>query len=416
MIIIPLIYFLLVFGFLWNRNRTWNMDLAATTLLVIISFFAIVIDVKGLYGDYGINEDLITLPTLILFCLQWTIVILLLHFLSNIPFEKHAPIKEPVLYVFFIVMILSSFIMIVTKAQDIVQALVMDLADVRAQHYKDLSEGDGGMASYLLVIPSIFITPPFPTLALFFWFYMKAFTKCSLLLRTGMLTASIVQALISIIIAGRAAMIYWAFDFFIVYGFFHQYLSKETKRTLFIAASIFGSLAGFLFLSITLARFDGSSFSTDPFDSLYGYAGQHINNFCTMFVMGGDSPTTYDRIFPFMSKLAGNPYDMVDHYEEISSHLPGNVMVNVFDTYGGEIYLDLGWVGFVFFHLFLIGFILYVKSFWQKLAFNRIFILVIFVAFFTHGLFAWPFTGHYTTIAIMIVLFCSFLFKYAFKT
>lgn len=35
---------------------------------------------------------------------------------------------------------------------------------------------------------------------------------------------------------------------------------------------------------------------------------------------------------------------------------------------------------------------------------------------FTRGLFAWPFTGHYTTIAIMIVLFCSFLFKYAFKT
>lgn len=416
MIAIPFIYFICLFVYFWNKHQTWNMDLAAITILIVISFCAIMIDINDIYDDYGINQNNITLPTLILFCIQWTIVLALIHTISRIPLQQHFPVKENMLYLFFILITISSFAIIMTRAADIKEALVMDLADVRGQHYKDLAIGGSSEGfNYFMFLPNIFVTSPFPTLALFLWFYMKAFMKCNIFLRAGILIASIVQAIIAIIMAGRAAMIYWAFDFFLLYSYFYQYLSQSLKRRITLTASIFGGLAGTLFIAITLARFDGSSVNRDPFDSLYGYAGQHINNFCTMFVNGGESPITFDRIFPLLSKLTGHQFDLFEHYENITSHLSSNIIVNVFDTFGAEVYLDLGWFGYIFFMLLIFIFSFYIKTKWTEMSFNRIFILVIIIAFFCRGLFAWPFTHHYTTLALLLALSCSYLFKYAFR-
>jgi hypothetical protein len=106
---------------------------------------------------------------------------------------------------------------------------------------------------------------------------------------------------------------------------------------------------------------------------------------------------------------------MAAHYEAITSHLSSNIIVNVFDTFGGELYLDLGWFGYIFFFLLLAAGIFYLKYYCQEMTFNKVFILVIAVAFFTRGLFAWPFTGHYTTMALAATIFCCYLFKYQFK-
>lgn len=415
MIAIPLIYFIFLFAWFWSRHRVWNMDLAATSLLIVISFCAIMIDINDIYDDYGINEKNITILTLILFCFQWTLVLIPLHLFSRIPLHKHFPIKEKMLYVFFFIVTLSSFLMILVKAGDIKEALIMDVADVRGQHYKDLASGSDSGSNYLLLPANILTTTPFPTLALFFWFYMKTFMKSSVFLRAGILIASIVQAILSIVMAGRAALVYWTFDFFLMFSYFYQYLPKVTKRKILLITSAFASLVGFMLIYITLARFDGSDSHRDPFESLYGYAGQHVNNFCTMIIHGGDAPITFDRIFPLLSKISGHTFDLFDHYDAITAHLSSNIYVNVFDTFGGEIFLDLGWFGYIIFFILLIIATFYIKNYWQEMTFNRVFILVIMISFFTRGLFAWPFTGHYTTMALALTLSCCYLFKYAFK-
>ena len=69
--------------------------------------------------------------------------------------------------------------MILSSGSAIKEALIMDMADVRDQHYQDMAGGASGEANYFMLIPQILISNPFPTLALFFWFYMKAFMKCS---------------------------------------------------------------------------------------------------------------------------------------------------------------------------------------------------------------------------------------------
>ena len=412
MIALPFIYFVLVFAYFLQRNRRWGMDLAATTLLIIISFCAILIDIDDIYGDYGINEDNITLPTLFLFCLQWTLVLIPLHLLSRLDFEQHIPLKGKLIYALTAVVALSSFLMLANSINDIRDALIMDLVDVRNEHYKNIQQGAEGSGNYLMVLPSIFTNNPFPTLALFMWFYMKTFMKVPLLVRASIFIASIAQAIISITISGRAAMIYWAFDFFLIYSFFYRYIPSRTKLTINLLSGVLSVLAATLFISITIARFD--SLTNDPFASLYGYAGQHINNFCTMIVQGGDTPFLPDREFPLLTKLiSGVNYDMVEHYEALRSGT--SAIVNVFDTFGGEVFLDLGWMGYILMLLLLALLGIYIKTSFKSLQFHHSFILVIFIAFYTHGLFAWPFTSYYATYALFLMVISYFFFKYKFE-
>lgn len=413
MTVIPLLYFTFLAAYFYYKNRGWGMDVAASSLLIAISVAAVMIDINDIYGEYGINEYAITLPTVLLYCLQWTLVLIPIHHLSRLPLEKHFPVKQTMLYLYMVIIVVSSFIIILSKVSDIRDALLMDMIDVRHEHYKDLVEGEGGQANPLLIIPTIFISTPFPTLALCFWFYTKAFTKFSIFLRTGILIASIVQAITAIIVAGRSAIVFWLFDFYILYSLFYRYLSKKAKHRINMAALVMVSIIGVLFMAITISRFDEAGSKSTPFDSLYGYAGQHVNNFCTMFVNGSNPEPLYDRIFPFTSRLMGHPYDMVEHYDTLRKHT--DVLVNVFDTFGGEIFLDLGWIAYILFFFGWIVLTLYVRYNWQEISFYRIFPLVIIIAFFTRGLFAWPFTGHVTSMALVLVFMNTYLFRYAFK-
>lgn len=414
MIIFSIIFFAALGLFFYKRNGHWGADTAATSLLTIISICAIMIDVNDIYGEYGINQDMIDFPTVILYCIQWTLVLLPLHYLSNLELKEHPPIKLPLLYITFFIVAVSSLFMIIAKAGDIRDAMIMDMVDVRQEHYEELVMGGDGQSHPLLMIPQFFVSTPFPTLALFFWFYMRTFMKVPFYLRLGMLLGSIVQAVLAIITAGRSAIVFWLFDFFLLFSYFYRYMSPSLKRKITVAATAIGIVIGSLFITITISRFDGSEAQNkDAFASVYGYAGQHLDNFCTMMRLGADSPTQYDRIFPLISKTMGKPYDMFEHYETTTKGV--NATVNVFDTFGAEIYLDLGWLGYISFFILLIIATLYIRIFWKEMSFYRIFILVIAIAFFTRGLFAWPFTGHYSTMAILLMLALAWLFKRVIK-
>lgn len=411
MLLIPFIYFIGLGLYFYNKQHCWNIDIAAVTLLVIISFFAIIIDIKDIYGMYGINDNYISLPTIVLFCVQWTIILLPIHYIAQLRLEQHLEIKKRMLLGIVFIITASSLVVITTSLSDIREALLMDMIDRYHEHLSNISEGST-TSNYLMFLPQIFVTTPFPTLALFLWFYLKAFTNCSIILRSCLLISSIVQAIISIIGAGRAAIIFWAFDFFMLYSYFYKYLSHKMKRNINITFGVFIILCGILFISITISRFDISG--RNPLDSLYGYAGQHINNFCAIINKGGNSPFLIGREFPLIAKITGNPFNLLEHYETIASKL--DIMVNVFDTFGAELYLDLGWFGYItFFIIWVIGYLILKIKWIEILTFRNVFIFIILITFFTRGIFSWPFTGHYTTFAIMLMFLNCYLFKYIIK-
>jgi hypothetical protein len=241
--------------------------------------------------------------------------------------------------------------MIATSLSAIKEALIMDMVDVYKQNDTLRSLGGKAASNYLMLLPQIFVTVPFPTMALFFWFYTKAFTSCNAIIRIGLLTASVVQAVLSIIVAGRAALIYWIFDFFLLFGYFYQYLSPRLKKGISVVSLAIGGIIISQMLVITISRFgdeSGRGSQVDPLVSLYAYAGQHVNNFCSVISDGGDSPLQIGRIFPLTNKIVNHQdFDLIQHYENI--HASVNIIVNVFDTFGGEIFLDLGWFGYIVF-------------------------------------------------------------------
>lgn len=414
MIAIPFVYFSLLLGYTLLQKKKWSMDAAAITLLILISFFAIIIDVKDLYGDYGINEQNYNLPTVILFCIQWTIILIPIKIIAGMQLLPHLKIKENLLKALIIIVTICSITMVIVMLSDIKEALIMDIADVRGTHYQNLKAGGSDGANYFMLIPTILSSTPFPTLALFFWFYLSAYTKCSKILTGGILFASIVQAILAIVMAGRAAMIYWMFDFFILYSFFYDKISKSLNRKILLVVCSLGIIMALLFISITIARFGISGSNRDPFDSLYGYAGQHIDNFCTVIRYGGSAPISIDRIFPLTNKiLTGHNFDLYEHYQTLGKYM--DIWVSVFDTFGGEIYLDLGWIGYILFFLAVIIFSYMIKYYWKEIKFYDTFLFIIIVSFFTRSLFAWPFTGHYITLAIIFILILRYIFKYIIK-
>lgn len=417
MLFIPLIYFIFIAAYFYYKHRCFNLDIAATLILIAVSFFSILIDLDDVYGSYGINEYAVTLPTVILYCAQWTLVLLPLHFISSIKLQKHEPHKLLFLSILIAIMVISSVVMIVTSMSEIKEALIMDMVDVYRQTATLHSMGGHKESNYLMLLPQIFVAAPFPTMALFFWFYLKAFTKTPLIIRAGLLLASIVQAILSIISAGRGALIYWIFDFFLLFGYFYQYLSVRLKRGISIASLVIGGLIIGQLLIITISRFgeeSGRGSEVDPLVSLYGYAGQHVNNFCAVISEGGDAPFQIGRVFPLTNKIVNHEtFDLIQHYDNI--HASVNIIVNVFDTFGGELYLDLGWFGYILFFLFLVFITQLIRYNWHELTFHRVFPVIVLIAFFTRSIFAWPFTGHYTTFALITVAITCLLFKYTFK-
>lgn len=417
MLFIPLIYFILLATYFYMKHRCLNLDIAATLLLVAVSIFSIIIDFYDVYGDYGINEYSVTLPTILLYCLQWTIVLLPLHFISSIKIKKHEPHKSLMLYLLFAILIISSITMILTSLSAIREALIMDMVDVYRQNDKLRSMGGNVESNYLMFIPQIMVSIPFPTMALFFWFYLKTFTDSPIIVRAGLLAASIVQAILSIIVAGRAALIYWIFDFFLLFGFFYQYLSSRLKRGISIASAIIGTVIILQMMIITISRFgddSGEGNKVSPLISLYAYAGQHVNNFCAVFNEGGDAPLQIGRILPLTNKIVNHQnFDLIQHYDNI--HAKINIQANVFDTFGGELFLDLGWFGYLVFFITLCFITQLIRYNWQELYFHRTFFIVTLIAFFTRGIFAWPFVHHYATFALFLIFTLHILFKYKFR-
>ena len=414
MIAIPFFYFLIVAVWFYRRNHKLGIDVAAASLLVMISFFAIVIDVKEIYGDFGINRVSYTLPTLILFCLQWTIMLMPLHYLSRLELKPLPGVKLPMLYILTILMSISAAVMVVASLDDIKDALIMDFADVRDQHNKNLNLGVESGSNYLLLLPTLLVQQPMPTIAIMIWFYMHSFVPGKYILKICILLASIVQAILAIIIAGRAAMVYWMLDFVMIYSLFYQSLSKSVRRWINISGMAFGLLFVSVFLAITVSRFDGMTGDRDPFESVYGYAGQHVNNFCCLMSEGDSCPFYVDRTMPFISKFfLHEQFDLNEHYIKVASHV--KAVVNVFDTYGAELYVDMGVFFYILFHLMVIAGTIYIIERWKDLPFDRLLMVVIMVAFVTHGLFAWPFVHHYTTIVIVFIMMLVYMFRFQFK-
>ncbi len=414
MILIPFIYFVCLTFFFWKKEKHWSIGCATSSILVLISFFAILVDILNLYGEYGVNIKAYSFPTLLLFCFQWTITLLPFHYISKLQLKPIDQSKEHLFTLLTGILIIAAFASLVSIGNDIVQIISSrDFLSIKNEHYEDLENRfDDGKRNYLMVLPLLLMTSSFQVLAMILSIYIFAFDAKRTVWGIVLLIVSTIGIFQSLKIAGRSAPIYWVFNFYIIYTLFSQHIAKFIKKRIIIIIGSIAVLIFLLILSITLSRFDDGG--DNAIKSFIGYAGQHINNFCAVFTYGADSPHTSERIFPLLNKLFyHHKFSLVEHYGNIENVL--NIIVHNFSTFGAEIYLDLGWTGYILCMLCIALFGILIKYKWQSIEFYKLFILSIYITFYTYGLFAWPFVGHYSTAGILLMLITGLLFKYKFK-
>lgn len=386
------------------------MDVAAVSVILVVLFAAIGIDKFDLYGEYGCNDNHISLNGVVLFCLEWTIVLHSIHIVSSkeiIGFIVSS--KKNTYNALFWIMVVCAFVAIIVQLPDIINSLQSDALDVRNQHYEDMSFKSLKERNIFMYLPGIFTSTPFPSLALVWWFFGISFLNQSFLKNSVLIIVSLSQAFLAILMAGRAAMVYWCIDFYLLACLFWPYMHlKQRSRIVTVAISV-GVLVVGMMTMITVARFDRGSSS--PMLSVVGYAGQHLNNFCSVIEYGEDAPTQIGRIFPLTSKFLGNPFKLKQHYENIEEVIP--IMVHNFDTFGAEVFLDFGLIGFLILLLLMMLFNRKLNRM-EQITFPNLIILSIVVAFFGRGLFAWPFVGHYTTLGLMMSMCIYVALKYNF--
>ncbi len=414
MILIPFIYFSCLTLFFWKKEKHWNIGSATSSILVLISLFAILIDILNLYGEYGINIKAYSLLTLLLYCFQWTITLLPFHYLSRLQLKPIDQSKEQLFTLLIWILIITAFISLISIGNDVIQIISSrDFLSVKNEHYDDLDNHfDDGKRNYFMVLPLLLMSSCFQVLSIILSMYIFSFDTKKSILGVLLLIISTIGIFQSIKIAGRSAPIYWMLNFYIIYALFSQYIEKSIKKKIGIIVGTIAGLIVLLILSITLSRFDDGA--DNALNSFIGYAGQSINNFCAVFSYGDNSPHSTERIFPLLNKLFyHHQFSLVEHYASIENSL--NIIVHNFSSFGGEIYLDLGWVGYIVCIFCIALFGIFIKYKWQSIEFYKLFILSIFVTFYTYGLFAWPFVGHYTTAGILLMLITYLLFKYKFK-
>ncbi len=410
MVYIPLIYFIILALHYYRKQHQWSAEIAAISILILICLAAVVIDVRDLYGKFGCNENNLNIVGISVFCLEWTILFQAIHTFATKPIVAPNDTIQKKRNIFILFVFVCVIIRIIFLGTDIIHALKEDPLSVKEEHYEELAKGTTSLGrNIFMYLPMLFVSTPFSTLALVWFFYGFATRTYSTKQNLMLLFISFAPIAIATMIAGRAAIVYWAVEFYILMCLFWKNLSHKLHQLIIRASIISGSIIAALFITVTVARFNRSS----PIDSVVGYMGQPLNNFCTFLAKGQNAPFQIGRVFPLTYKLQGHHFMLTEHYQHIASAC--GIRANVFSTFGGVMYIDLG-IGALVFLLLLMMYITHSPlQRMESLSFPNTIWLAIVLAFFSHGLFGWPFVGHYTTGALLSLLCVYIWLNYKFK-
>ena len=409
MTVIPLVYFSFMTIYFFHRYRSWNLVSALFSILAVFSFFSLLVDINNLYGEWGNNENYLSFIGVLSYCFLWTVVIL--PFMKFCGREVDITINKPKLFNFLCYSLLFCALVYAVFSFDI-NSIITNLMSDGAEMYQENSEvahsnyRAKGKMQILLWIPLV-VHKGWPLLLLLFFINLIYENK---VLAYLFFIFSLLNVIVALSGGGRAMVVYWMFFFYVYFSFFYNMLTVKLRKNIIFFVSFFSIIIVALFLSITFSRFDNG----DSFDSIIGYAGQTLNNFCAFFYSSDLVNTNTQRVFPFYSLLLGKgSFSHVHYYDILNQRY--SIEVNNFSTLFGEIALDLGFVGLF---IWLIGYLLtfrLVKINGNFIDISSLFLFVILLMVPILGFFAYPYVFHFTTVFILFSFFCYFLFRFSFK-
>lgn len=305
MVAVPFVYFLFLLIYVFKKKKKFEISAYLISIYLVSAFFAILIDIFGYRSTDTINYQISILPTLI-YCVLLTLVFYPFIKMKRINMDMYYN-KEPKLFNFISYFYIVIFLLFLFFSLDIIKMIFIDGDFAALRRMISLGEGDelsifsrvNSAFKYFFVVFGIFGSLSF--IMLIFYFYSICFLKKPKWFNTLLLISSTTIILNGIMGIDRSKVIYWL----IVYGFcfilFKDYLTKKSKKNLYIVSSILISFVIFYFISVTNSRFSESDSGTSG--GMITYAGQSFINFCFFFDNHPYNGFTLQSVFPLFYKL-----------------------------------------------------------------------------------------------------------------
>lgn len=407
--------------FIYLRQKHGGIDVSAflTLLYAFMSFFAIIIEIRGVYDINGVCERTpITFGAVFSYCALLT--------LSIVPFSrlrsttlKNITITKTMLYdVVSWGLILTFILTLAMLFSDIYTALTSDLSEVRSMVYGD-DEGHhvSGLRWWLLLPNTLF--SQFSPIAILFFYINVSQSRKSKLFNYMLLASSITPILSAILIAGRTQIIYWLLSYLLCFFLFRNQMNAEQRRIVVRPFLVFAGAFVLFFASVTLARFTTNTLDSDTntLNSVIAYTGQAFINYNNFFNHYICHKISFNRIMPVSHYFVIDPgWTLKNYRAQIMSQTGMNI--GVFYTFLGDLMVDLSKVGMTIFVLLFAG----ISTFLSRqeednsIPIYRMLLVQLLILIPLQGLFYYSFhrvdVGYY----IIGTLILSYFFKYTFKT
>jgi hypothetical protein len=343
MIYIPFIYFSILLSIILTLKRRFELDALITSAFAITSFFAILIDSGELYGSAGAIEATISIAPTFLYILLITISIIPFYYLPILKNDKLIKISNLKIfnYIIYFYMLIAVLLFAIFSGEILNRLQNSDLAQLRNLYAS--GEDDLGFSQLSgierIIARSVFILGSEAMLLQILYFYSLAKMDRSFKFNFGILICSILPVIISMLSFDRSKIIYWALSYIALMTFFWPALQNKSKRIAKQSAFILLSPM-LLYLSfITISRYGEQD--VGGYNSFIVYAGQSFNNFCLFYDKISYIPYNFDKITPIFNYILS--------LESQQTTLRNPIDLNVFASFIGIIFREIGLAGLVFY-------------------------------------------------------------------
>ena len=236
MYVIPLIYFICLAYYFWQKHKTFDVAVYMSILYVITSFCGVLMVVGGyLSSEGGVlvdgwEPDYDIKPT-ILYCGLITLTILPFSFLRPEKLEEITNVHRFLIYAFTVFVLLQGAVMYFLVGEFVSDLLNGDFRFIKDAHYAgDISPADVKMLTMPLPVQIMYLLSSITLLALPLFFYYSCVERRSLWLTVPLLAVSISPILRGILVADRTEIIHYGLMFFFCLVFFQKIITRKIRN------------------------------------------------------------------------------------------------------------------------------------------------------------------------------------------
>lgn len=354
MFILPLLFFLLLTGYLWKTHRGLDISVYMSLLYVTTSAMAVWIIMGDMMGEGGIlfkndNAEFNIVPTL-LYCVFIGLCIMPFSMI-HVREIKNITIRVPwVLDALSFMLIALALLNLYLVADSTMDILSGDLGSIRAEHYAGAETPAQQKAESLpFILRFFYYFTPATILSVPIFFVNICFRHKPWWLNGMLAFASLTAPIAGIQSADRTEFMYLSQMILFTLILFYHLLTRRTK----IALALMGipiAIAGVVYVTaVSMSRFEDRS-GISSTDRTIQYAGQGYINFCFFYENANTDYVSAEREFPLYHHYIKHKDSNAER--RTKRMIQQGFFMSVFATFLGDMILDIGRLGMMVWAIF----------------------------------------------------------------